>query len=340
MWDDCGLPIVVTPKRFPKDVPRLRATDHWVFEIGKGRILGGLEKDVVVAADFTVAWFEGSQERVYVSDVLNVVLVRYCCYLGAPTDIQRKGQTSEWVNLSYIAQERSLFWATCLGWVPDAQDATIRCLVWERPSAFLCGREMWGKTSKFKDASLLTVLQDVAYGLDELHNNGFFFRFLNWNHVWVFEDLTTGELRGKLYGCRTLVMCAVGAPMDKGVAIDDTNEETPYFFISPNVMAPPYVHTAADDIYSFGCLMWYVLTRGCYPWKDAGMSIPNAIYCVATQKMGLCERFPHLVDKMLTDGNVPAGVIQLMRECLAVDPTKRPETMEGVARRLGAFTKN
>src|SRR6266542_1497885 len=96
-------------------------------------------------------------------------------------------------------------------------------------------------------------------------------------------------------------------------SIESTNDDNEIYGIIP-YMAPEILqgkeYTTASDIYSFGMIMWELMT-GRMPFWDQKDDIELIIK--------ICKGFrPSIIT------NAPKGYIELMQECWNSDPNKRP----------------
>ena len=143
----------------------------------------------------------------------------------------------------------------------------------------------------------LVDLLDIIAGLIQIHNVNI-----------VHRDLHSGNifLKQKNY----TVIGDLGISKSATESTDDNNEN---YGIIP-YMAPEIFHgynnTAASDIYSFGMIMWELMT-GRRPFWDQNHDTELIIE--------ICDGLrPPIVT------NAPEGYIELMKECWHSDPNKRP----------------
>jgi serine/threonine protein kinase len=141
----------------------------------------------------------------------------------------------------------------------------------------------------------LRILRKIINGLVNLHSTDIFHRDLHSGNI--FSDGKIGDL---------------GISKSATDSTNDNNNEN--YGIIP-YMAPEifegHKYTAASDIYSFGMIMWELMT-GRRPFWDQN----HDIYLI----IEICDGLrPPIVT------NAPEGYIELMKECWHSDPSKRPK---------------
>ncbi|PKY46846.1 kinase-like protein [Rhizophagus irregularis] len=145
----------------------------------------------------------------------------------------------------------------------------------------------------------LKILRNIAEGLKHLHNQGIIHRDLHSGNILCEND-------------DDVVISDLGISKS---AMGSTKDNESVYGIIP-YMAPEILqrkeYTIFSDIYSFGMIMWELMT-GRLPFEDQTIDVG-------------------LMSKICRDGllppittNVPKDYIELMQECWNSDPIKRPE---------------
>ncbi len=146
----------------------------------------------------------------------------------------------------------------------------------------------------------LNILKHIAKGLDHIHNQKI-----------IHRDFHSGNI---LYENDSDVVIS-----DLGISkssIKSTNDGDNEIYGIISYMAPEILqgkkYTTASDIYSFGIIMWELMT-GRMPFWDQKYDLELIIK--------ICKGFrPPIIT------NSPKGYIELMQECWNSDPNKRPKT--------------
>src|SRR6266498_2141791 len=143
----------------------------------------------------------------------------------------------------------------------------------------------------------LKILGNIINGLDHIHNQKIIHRdFHSGNILYQNED--------------DIVISDLGISKSSTESID--HDDKIYGIIS--YVAPEIFqgqkYTTASDIYSFGMIMWELMT-GRMPFWDKKYDIELTIK--------ICKRIrPPIIS------NAPKGYVELMQECWNSDPNKRP----------------
>src|SRR6266542_5974596 len=143
----------------------------------------------------------------------------------------------------------------------------------------------------------LNILKHIVEGLKHLHNQKI-----------IHRDFHSGNI---LYENEFDIVIS-----DFGISkssIESTNDDNEIYGVI-SYMAPEILqekgYTTASDIYSFGMIMWELMT-GRMPFWDQKDDIELIIK--------ICKGFrPSIIT------NAPKGYIELMQECWNSDPNKRP----------------
>src|SRR6266542_2133559 len=144
----------------------------------------------------------------------------------------------------------------------------------------------------------LSILKYIANGLDHIHNQKI-----------IHRDFHSGNI---LYENESDVVIS-----DLGISkssIKSTNDDDNEIYGVLSYMAPEILrgkeYTTASDIYSFGMIMWELMT-GRMPFWDQKNDVEFIIK--------ICKDFrPPIIT------NAPKGYVELMQECWNSDPNKRP----------------
>src|SRR6266498_217457 len=144
----------------------------------------------------------------------------------------------------------------------------------------------------------LKILKNIAKGLNHIHNQKIIHRDFHSGNILYEND-------------SDVVISDLGISKSSIKSTNDDNNEI-YGIIS--YMAPEILrgkqYTTASDIYSFGMIMWELMT-GRMPFWDQKNDIVFIIK--------ICKGFrPPIIT------NAPKGYIELMQECWNPDPNKRP----------------
>ncbi len=143
----------------------------------------------------------------------------------------------------------------------------------------------------------LNILKSIVKGLNHIHNQKIIHRDFHSGNILC--DNETGPVISDLGISKS--------------SIKSTNDDDEIYGII-SYMAPEILrgkeYTTASDIYSFGMIMWELMT-GRMPFWDQKNDVEFTIK--------ICKGFrPPIVT------NAPKGYIELMQECWNSDPNKRP----------------
>jgi serine/threonine protein kinase len=146
----------------------------------------------------------------------------------------------------------------------------------------------------------LSILNKITLGLRYLHNANI-----------IHKDFHCGNI---FFGNNVAVVGDLGLSKS---AIDDDNDGDEIYgiisYIAPEIFQGQK-YTKTSDIYSFGMIMWELMT-GRRPFWDATHDTDLIIR--------ICDGLrPPIVT------NAPEGYIELMQECWHYDPTKRPTVID------------
>src|SRR6266540_2224219 len=144
----------------------------------------------------------------------------------------------------------------------------------------------------------LNILKYIAKGLDHIHSQKI-----------IHRDFHSGNIL-----CENEFDVVIS---DLGISkssIKSTNDDDNEIYGILSYMAPEILqgkeYTTASDIYSFGMIMWELMT-GRMPFWDQKYDVELIIK--------ICKDFrPPIVT------NAPIGYVELMQECWNSDPNKRP----------------
>ncbi|GBB92194.1 hypothetical protein RclHR1_01980019 [Rhizophagus clarus] len=149
----------------------------------------------------------------------------------------------------------------------------------------------------------LARLLNIAFGLTELHNDNI-----------IHKDFHSGNILISSNIAKSLAAISDFGLSKSSLNNDDDNEIygiIPY--VAPEVLQGQK-YTKASDIYSFGMIMWELMT-GRRPFWDRNHDVDLIIE--------ICDGIrPPIVT------NAPEGYIKLMKKCWHSDPNKRPSAYD------------
>ncbi len=151
----------------------------------------------------------------------------------------------------------------------------------------------------------LKILINVARGLNHLHNQKIIHRdFHSGNFLYENDfDIVISDLR----------ISKSSISSTKSINDDDDKVYGVISYMAPEILQGKE-YTTASDIYSFGMIMWELIT-GRIPFWDQNDNIEFTIK--------ICENFRPPINK-----NTPKGYNELMQKCWDSDPNKRPTTFD------------
>jgi len=163
-------------------------------------------------------------------------------------------------------------------------------------------------------ADALNVLRDVARALAYAHDHGVVHRDVKPDNVMLSGDAAVVTDFG--------IAKAVSAALTDGGAGPTLTQAgsgigTPAYMAPEQAMGDPGTDHRAD-IYSFGCLAYEVLT-GTTPFPE-----PTSHQVIAAH----LSRVPRRVTELRADA--PAGVVELIAQCLAKLPDERPQQVREI----------
>lgn len=152
----------------------------------------------------------------------------------------------------------------------------------------------------------LRILKDISLGLEVIHSENLMHRDLHSGNL-LLHTLKDGTMRTFI---TDLGLCR---PIDKPSKSHDVYGVLPY--IAPEILRRQHFYTKSSDIYSFGIIMWEVLT-GRPPFHD----ISHNIYL----SINICDGKRPNTD---IEG-VPEWYIGLMKQCWDSNPKNRPNIVD------------
>jgi serine/threonine protein kinase len=163
----------------------------------------------------------------------------------------------------------------------------------------------------------LRALISIAYGLKRIHLKQMVYRDFHTGNI-LFDAPFMKEYINKIY-ISDMGLCG---------KVDDINKNNIYGimpYVAPEVLRrKPY--TQAADIYSFGMVMYFVAT-GRQPFDNRAHDHNLAL--------DICDG----VKPELNEPEVPKSYINLMKECLNLNPKNRPNVAE-LYQSLNSITYN
>src|SRR6266498_4489173 len=141
----------------------------------------------------------------------------------------------------------------------------------------------------------LNILKNIVYGLNHLHNQKI-----------IHRDFHSGNI---LYENEIDIVISDLGISKSSIDNDDNEIYGVISYVAPEILQGKE-YTTASNIYSFGMIMWELMT-GRMPFCDQKYDIELTI--------NICKGFrPPVIS------NAPKGYIELMQECWNSDPNKRP----------------
>ncbi len=161
-------------------------------------------------------------------------------------------------------------------------------------------------TKKFYDINWinkLNILKYIINGLDHIHNQKF-----------IHRDLHSGNiLHGNPSNKHPVVISDLGISKSSTESTDNNVVYGIIPYIAPEIFLEQK-YTTASDIYSFGMIMWELMT-GRKPFWDRNHDTELIIE--------ICDGLRPLIVT-----NAPEGYIELMQKCWDSDPNKRPTSVD------------
>jgi len=158
---------------------------------------------------------------------------------------------------------------------------------------------------------VVTILSQIAEGMEEVHNNGIIHKDLAARNILVFACEENAPVR---------IMVKVS---DFGLSSALEHSSSVYYSsgagasraLSVRWMAPESLRknrwSAKSDVYSFGVLIWEMLSGGDVPW---GLAMSD----VAVQAEVTAGR------SLACDASWSRALVDVIGRCLSLDPEKRP----------------
>ncbi|RIB24748.1 kinase-like domain-containing protein, partial [Gigaspora rosea] len=145
----------------------------------------------------------------------------------------------------------------------------------------------------------LRILQDIAYGIEKIHNKQIVHQDLHSGNLLVYSNTQRNYVKVAYFG--------ISKPLNSESNMKGIFGVIPY--IAPEIFIGEK-YTKASDIYSFGMVMWEV-TSGKRPFAD-------------------CEHDSSLIlnileeDRPIIVDGTPQFLRKLMESCWDANPAKRP----------------
>lgn len=163
------------------------------------------------------------------------------------------------------------------------------------------------ESGAIQPAHAFTIFQKICQGMQAAHELGLIHRDLKPSNIMILQN--------------SLDLRIIDFGIARSLYNDDRYTRTGETLGSPPYMSPEQCRgenlDARSDIYSFGCLMYEVLT-GIRPFAGK-----NAVETIFKQ----IETAAPLLKEICPNQNFPAGTNQLLDRCLAKDPHKRYQSM-------------
>ncbi|MDR1597390.1 MAG: protein kinase [Holosporales bacterium] len=169
-----------------------------------------------------------------------------------------------------------------------------------------------------QQAARRNIIMGLANGLNNLHKRGIILAGLNPDYVWLDRNgaASVGDWGRLNLEQRGIVQLSGGGAESAVSRCEELRYQAPEVIKKDDITQEPI--TAAADVYSFGCIMYYIFT-GRHLWTGF-----QSEYRLAQAKVN--GQIPPI---KIEDGNYTTYITNLLTRCLTTRPENRP-TMEQV----------
>ncbi|CAB4422038.1 unnamed protein product [Rhizophagus irregularis] len=162
----------------------------------------------------------------------------------------------------------------------------------------------------------LNILRNIIYGLKNIHDANIIHKDYHSGNIFLDKSTYHGNIFIKKDDCTSNIKAITGDLGLSAIEQSDNDDDEIYGiipFVAPEIFQGQK-YTKASDIYSFGMIMWELMT-GRRPFWNQNHDIHLIIE--------ICDglRPPTVTD-------VPKGYTELMKKCWNSDPKKRPKAGE------------